>query len=64
MFRHRFDPSSVVAAVLFLGIAARYLDHGFGGKPITYLWAIPAIAGGLFVLGALRLMFRSRRRSP
>jgi hypothetical protein len=61
VYRHRFDPSSAVAAVLFLGVAVRYLAHGFGGGPIPFLLAVPAIVAGLFVVGALRVLFRSRR---
>jgi ABC-type phosphate transport system permease subunit len=61
VFRHRFDPSSAVAAAVFLAVAARYLAHGFGRAPISFLWAVPATVIGLVVIGALRIAFRSRR---
>ncbi len=64
MFRHRFDPSSLVAALLFIAIGARYLDHGANGTRIPYIWTVPAIITSLVLLGAVRLMFRARRREP
>ena len=64
MFRHRFDPSSLVAAALFLGISARYLVHGLGGPRLPFLWTVPAVVTALVLLSAIRLAFRSRRREP
>ena len=62
MFRHRFDPAALVAAVLFLGIAARYLVHGFGGPQVPFLWAVPAVVTALVLMKVLRWAFRERRR--
>jgi hypothetical protein len=64
VFRHRFDPSSAVAAVLFLGIAGRYLADGLGGTRVSFLWTVPLVIAGLVVMSVLRVVFRSRRREP
>lgn len=58
MFRHRFDPSSLVAGVVFLGVAVRYLD----GRPPA--WVVPGVAVALGVVLVLRGLFRARRREP
>jgi hypothetical protein len=64
VFRHRFDPSSPVAAMLFLGIAGRYLAEGFGGPRVSYDWAVPAVVVAVALICLLRLIFRSRRDQP
>jgi hypothetical protein len=64
VFRHRFDPSSLVAAILFLGIAGRYLTEGFGGRRVSFPWAMPAVLATIVVIVILRIMFRPRRRDP
>ncbi|GAB2817617.1 hypothetical protein GCM10027176_22760 [Actinoallomurus bryophytorum] len=64
MFRHRFDPSSLVAAVLFAGIAARYLAEGLGGHPVSFPWAVPAVIAAIGAIALFRLVFQSRRRDP
>ncbi|GAA4621597.1 hypothetical protein GCM10023196_010480 [Actinoallomurus vinaceus] len=58
MFRHRFDPSSLLAAALFLAVAYIYLA---GSPPV---WVAPGLVGALGVLALVRVMFRSRRREP
>jgi Na+/proline symporter len=63
VFRHRFDPSSVVAAVLFLGLAGLYLADGLDRTRVSFLWAVPAVLAGLLLIGILRMASRSRRRS-
>lgn len=60
MFRHRFDPSSLVAAVLFFGVAARYL---IGGR-FSSAWTVPGVLLVLGVVVLFRVVFRSRRRDP
>jgi hypothetical protein len=62
--RHRFDLPSAVVAVLFLGVATRYLERGFGAKTGAYHWVVPGVVAGLIVVGVLRVVFRSRRREP
>lgn len=64
MFRHRFDPSSAVTAVLFLSVAARYLVAGLGGPRVSYGWAVPGVLTVLGVVGLVRTVFRARRREP
>jgi hypothetical protein len=64
VFRHRFDPSSLVASVLFFGIAARYLIEGLGGHPVSFPWAVPAVIAAIGAIYLFRLMFYSRRRDP
>jgi hypothetical protein len=64
VFRHRFDPSSAVAAVLFLGTAGRYLADGLGGTRVSFPWTVPLVIAGLVVMIVLRVVFRSRRREP
>jgi hypothetical protein len=64
VFRHRFDPASLVAGVLFLTIAGRYLVEGFGGHPVPFLWATPFVLGAVVLIAILRVIFRSRRREP
>jgi Flp pilus assembly protein TadB len=58
VFRHRFDPSSLVAAVVFLAVAVRYLA---GAPPV---WVVSGIAVALGVIVLLRAAFRARRREP
>ena len=62
MFRHKFDPSSVIAALIFLGIAIRYLVEGFGGNRVPYSGAVPSIIIAIVLIIVLRCAFRSRRR--
>ena len=62
MSRHRFDPSALVAGLLFLGFALRYLDEGTGGHTVPYVLTTPAVAGTVVVILVLRRVFRRRRR--
>jgi len=62
VFRHRFDPSALVAGLLFLTMAGRYLVEGFGGHPVSFPWATPFALAAIVVIVILRMIFRSRRR--
>lgn len=64
MYRHKTDPSSLVAGILFFNFALRYLIDGFGGDAVSYSLAIPTALAGMAVIVLLRLMFRRRRREP
>lgn len=61
MFRHRFDPSSLVAGLVFLRIAVLYLTAALTGHPVSYLWTMPAVLAAIAVIIVFRLAFRSRR---
>jgi ABC-type Fe3+ transport system permease subunit len=61
VFRHRFDPSSVVAALVFLGVAVRYLVEGFGAQRVSYPYAVPAVVISIALVVVLRLVFHSGR---
>lgn len=61
MSRRRFDPSSLVAGVLFMAVAVRYLDAADGGHGVGYVWAVPAALAVVVVVAVLRLVFRRRR---
>jgi hypothetical protein len=62
VFRHRFDPSSVVAALIFLGFAVRYLVEGFGGQKVSYPWTMPSLVISIALILILRVAFHRRRR--
>ena len=62
MSRHRFDPSALVAGILFFGFALRYLNEGLGGHAVPYAWTTPAAIGTIVVIALLRLVFHARRR--
>jgi hypothetical protein len=62
VFRHRFDPASLVAGVLFLTIAGRYLVEGLGGRTVSFPWAAPFVLAAVVLIAILRVIFRSRRR--
>jgi uncharacterized membrane protein YtjA (UPF0391 family) len=64
VFRHRFDPSSAVAALIFLGVAVRYLVEGFGGQEVSYAWAVRSLVISVALIILLRLVFHGRRRDP
>lgn len=60
MYRHRFDPSSLVAGILFVNFALRYLVDGFGGQAVAYGLAVPAMLVGMVVIMLLRAVFHRR----
>jgi hypothetical protein len=62
VYRHRFDPSSAIAALIFLGVAIRYLVEGFGGHRVSYSWAVPTVVASIALIMILRLVFHGRRR--
>lgn len=59
MFRHRFDPSSLIAGILFLGFGLHYLDEGTGGHAVSY--TAPATVAAIVVIVVLRRAYRRRR---
>jgi hypothetical protein len=61
VFRHRFDPSSLIAGILFFGLAGRYLIEGFSGRHMSFPWTMPAALTAIVLIILLRLIFHSRR---
>lgn len=61
MSRHKFDPSALVAGILFLGFGLRYLDEGTGGHTVPYVLTTPAAVAAVVVILVLRRVFRRRR---
>ena len=65
MRRHRFDPGSLLAGLLFLTVAGVYLASGFGNRTVVRAEILgPAVFIGLGVVGLVRVLTRSRRREP
>ncbi|MBC6456948.1 hypothetical protein [Actinomadura sp. HBU206391] len=65
MRRHRFDPGSLLAGLLFLAVAGVYLAGGFGDHAVVPAEIlVPAVFIGLGVVGLVRVLTRSRRREP
>jgi hypothetical protein len=60
--RHKFDLPALVAGILFLGYALRYLNEGAGGRAVPYVFTTPAAVGTVVVIFVLRRVFR--RRDP
>jgi hypothetical protein len=58
--RHKLDPSALVAGVLFLTIAGRYLAEAFGDHRLSYAWTMPFVLGSIALIYVLRLIFRRR----
>jgi hypothetical protein len=63
--RHRFDPGSLLAGLLFLTVASIYLASGFADRTIMRAEILgPAVFIGLGVVGLVRVLTRSRPRDP
>jgi hypothetical protein len=63
--RHRFDPGSLLAGLLFLTVAGIYLASGFADQTVVRAEILgPAVFIGLGVVGLVRVLTRSRRRDP
>ncbi|WP_304453448.1 hypothetical protein [Nocardiopsis sp. YSL2] len=61
MARRRTDWGSLVAAVLFIGLAVAFAVRGSGGWDFNVAWVLPVLAVGLGVAGVARALARSRR---
>ncbi|GAA2117891.1 hypothetical protein [Actinomadura alba] len=65
MRKHRFDPGSLLAGLLFLAVAAVYLAGGLAERAIVRAEILgPAVFIGLGVVGLVRVLTRARRREP
>lgn len=62
--RHRFDPAGVITGLFFLAVAGVSLATGFSGESVVSLrFLVPAVLIGLGVVGIIRVLTRSRRRT-
>ncbi|RKS07685.1 hypothetical protein DFP74_3365 [Nocardiopsis sp. Huas11] len=60
MVRRRADWGSLVAAVLFLGLAVAFAVRGSGDWDFNVVWVLPVLAVGLGMAGVARALTRSR----
>jgi hypothetical protein len=60
MARRRADWGSLVAGVLFLGLAVAFVVRGSGDWDFNVIWVLPVLAAGLGVAGVARALSRSR----
>ncbi|MFE3458775.1 hypothetical protein ACFXKD_14635 [Nocardiopsis aegyptia] len=60
MARRRTDWGSLVAAVLFLGLAVAFAVRGSGDWDFNVVWVLPVLAVGLGIAGVARALTRSR----
>ncbi|MGW5876549.1 hypothetical protein ACWFMI_08350 [Nocardiopsis terrae] len=62
MAKRRTDWGSLVAGLLFLGLAIAFVVRGSGSWEFDVMWLLPVLALGLGVAGVARALFRSRAR--
>lgn len=60
MAKRRTDWGSLVAGLLFLGLAVAFVVRGTGDWEFNALWALPVLAVGLGAAAVARLLTRSR----
>ena len=63
MAKRRTDWGSLLAGLLFLGLAFAFVVRGTGDWEFGAWWAIPVLAAGLALAGAVRAVQRSRARA-
>ncbi|WDZ91761.1 hypothetical protein [Nocardiopsis sp. HUAS JQ3] len=64
MAERRTDWGSLVAGLLFLGLAVGFVMRGTGDWEFNVLWVLPVLLGGLGAAGAARVLARHRRERP
>ncbi|OOC56818.1 MULTISPECIES: hypothetical protein [Nocardiopsis] len=64
MAKRRTDWGSLVAGLLFLGLAVAFVVRGTGDWEFNVVWVLPVLALGLGAAGVARALTRSRRRRP
>ncbi|MFE1167557.1 hypothetical protein [Nocardiopsis sp. NPDC058789] len=62
MTKRGTDWGSLVAGVLFLGLAVAFAVRGSGEWEPNVMWLLPVLAVGLGVAAVARALFRSRPR--
>ncbi|SIO85239.1 hypothetical protein [Nocardiopsis sp. JB363] len=60
MTKRGIDGGSLVAGVLFLGLAVVFVVQGSGSWDFNALWLIPVLFAGLGLAGVARALLRSR----
>lgn len=63
MAKRRTDWGSLVAGLLFLGLAVAFVVRGTGEWEFGVWWAVPVVLIGLVLAGAVRAVQRSRARA-
>lgn len=64
MAERRADWGSLVAGLLFLGLAVAFVVRGTGDWEFNVLWVLPVLVAGLGAAGTARAITRSRRSRP
>ncbi len=62
MARRRTDWGSLIAGLLFLGLAVAFAVRGAGGWEFDALWVLPVLAAGLGTAGVARALTRPGRK--
>ncbi|QUX22066.1 MULTISPECIES: hypothetical protein [Nocardiopsis] len=63
MAKRRTDWGSLVAGLLFLGLAVAFVVRGTGEWEFGVWWAVPVVLAGLVLAGVVRAVQRSRSRA-
>ncbi|WP_306370650.1 hypothetical protein [Nocardiopsis sp. CC223A] len=63
MAKRRTDWGSLVAGLLFLGLAVAFVVRGTGDWEFGVWWAVPVLVAGLVLAGVVRAVQRSRARA-
>ncbi|MBO2462970.1 hypothetical protein [Actinomadura violacea] len=62
--RRRFDPAGPVTGIFFLALAGVFLADGLSrGRLLEAAVMVPVVLIGLGVVGTVRVLTRSRRRT-
>ncbi|WP_435109628.1 hypothetical protein [Nocardiopsis synnemataformans] len=64
MAERRTDWGSLVAGLLFLGLAVGFVMRGTGDWEFNVLWVLPVLLAGLGAAGTARVLTRPRRQRP
>lgn len=64
MTKRGIDGGSLVAGVLFLGLAVVFVVRGSGSWDFNALWLLPVLFAGLGLAGVARALLRSRSDLP
>lgn len=62
MTKRRTDWGSLIAGLVFLGLAVAFIVRGTGGWEFSALWAVPVLVVGLGTAVAVRVFSRKAAR--